>query len=655
MLNRELDVPTRTKNILEKKNIHTVNDLLHYFPRKYNDFSTIYKKIDPALNGCIGCFVGTIASESVTKSQTANKCSCVKFKLIMEEANKVSVTIFGQCYMEKRLQEMEGNLVAVCGTLQYSETYGYVISGPEHIEHIKKISSVAKIEPVYTHIKGISAETFADLMDRAIQECSDEPLIKRELLSKYGIGDMLSLKEAYHAIHYPSATDMKLAQDRIDFNDMLLYSMEIEKKSRSASKGTHVAIKSTSIVRDIIRNLPYELTEDQMNTYEGMLMDLREGKRISCLIQGDVGCGKTLLAELILFLMAENGYQSVLMAPTAILASQHYQEISNLAQRYGFHTAYLDSSVAASEKKKILADIAAGRIQIIIGTHSIVTGKMSYSRLGAVIIDEEHRFGVKQRDVLLKEAENGVNTISMSATPMPRTLASTVHGGIEVYDIRSMPSCRIPIQTAINNSDQRIFDWIEKQLHLGHQAYVVCPLIEENTDAKIMEGIQSVEQAYESYRQRFPDFSVAMLNGDMSEYEKNDVIMAFKEGKVHILISTTVIEVGVNVPNASVIVISNAERFGLATMHQLRGRVGRGKDKGYCILKSAERDNARLNIMVNCKDGFSIADEDMKLRGAGDIIGIRQSGNLRYMDLILAKPDLYEKARKIASDLIDEL
>ncbi len=655
MLNREITAATRTKNILEKKGIYTVDDLLHYFPRKYDNFSAIYKRLNPALNGQTGCFVGIIAKKSVSKSQTASKCSCVKFKLLMDDGVRVSVTIFGQCFMENRLHPLEGKQVVVCGTLQYSEPYGYVISGPVHIEPISKIQSVAKIEPVYTHIKGISEETFADLMDQAIMECSDEPVVSRELMVKYCLGDMPSLKEAYHSIHHPVNTNIQMAQDRIDFNDMLTYAMEIEKKSRSASKGTHVAIKSTKIVRDIIRNLPYELTADQMQCYEKILEDIRSGKRISCLIQGDVGCGKTLLAELVLFLMAENGYQGVLMAPTAILASQHFNEINNIAQMYGIHVAYLDGSVPAAEKKKVLSDIAVGRIQILVGTHAIVSGKINYNRLGAVIIDEEHRFGVKQRDILLKEAENGVNTISMSATPMPRTLASTIHGGIDVFDIRTMPACRIPVQTAINNSDQRIYDWIEKQLHMGRQAYVVCPLIEDNADAKVMEGVQSVEQAYENYRKRFVGYTVSMLSGDMSEKEKNSIISAFKEGTVHILISTTVIEVGVNVPNASVIVISNAERFGLATMHQLRGRVGRGKDKGYCILKSAERENPRLNIMVNCRDGFSIAEEDMKLRGAGDIIGIKQSGSHRYMDLIISKPDLYEKARQIAIQLVDEM
>lgn len=653
MLNREIAAPTRTKNILTKKNINTADDLLHYFPRKYNNFTDLYKRVNPDLDGRTGCFIGTL--ESISKSQTASKCSCVKFKLIMEDGNKISVTIFGQCFMENKLLPMEKKQIAVCGTLQYSEIYGFGISNPDHIEYSSKLRTIARIEPIYTHIKGISEETFADLMDKAIMECSDDPVITRELLIKYDLGNLPSLKEAYHTIHHPTTMDIQAAQDRINFNDMLTYAIEIEKKGRASSKGTHVAIKSTKVVRDIIKNLPYELTADQQKCYEKMLANLREGKRVSCLIQGDVGCGKTLIAELILFLMAENGYQGVLMAPTAILASQHYQEICSIAQRYGIHSAYLDGAVPASEKKKILADISAGRIQILIGTHAIVSGKINYHRLGVVIIDEEHRFGVKQRDVLLKEAENGVNSISMSATPMPRTLASTIHGGIDVFDIRTMPACRIPVQTAINNSDQRIFDWIGKQLHMGHQAYVVCPLIEENTDARAMEGIQSVEQAYEIYKKRFSGYTVAMLNGDMSESEKISTIMAFKEGSVHILISTTVIEVGVNVPNASVIVISNAERFGLATMHQLRGRVGRGNDKGYCILKSTEKNNPRLNIMVNCCDGFSIAEEDMKLRGAGDIVGIKQSGSIRYMDLIQLNPIMYEKARQIAVELVDEM
>lgn len=659
MSSQEITALTRAKNILNKKNIHTMDDLLHYFPRKYNDFSIIYKKVSPNLNGYEGCFVGTLKNGSVIKSQAATKCSCIKFKLLMENENKISVTIFGQCFMESRLYEMQGALIAVCGTLLYSTKYGYVITSPSHIERIKSIqhlSDLAKVEPVYTHIKGISDDTFSNLMDNAINECSDNPALDKNLLGKYDLLDMPTLREAYYMIHHPaSVQQIQIAQDRIDFNDMLLYAMELEMKNREASKGTHVAIKSTKVVRDIIANLPYSLTQDQQKCFDSILADLRNGKRVSCLIQGDVGCGKTLLAELVLFLMAENGYQGVLMAPTAVLASQHYQEIKNIAEKYGIDTAYLDGSVPVSKKKIIYNDISAGNIQILVGTHAIVSGKVNYSRLGVVIIDEEQRFGVNQRNVLLSESKNGVNTISMSATPMPRTLASTVHGGVDIYDIRSMPACRIPVQTAINNSDDKIFDWIEKQLKQGKQAYVVCPLIEEKTDAQVMEGVDSVEITYEKYKKRFTGYTVASLNGDMPEFEKNDTVNAFKEGKIHILISTTVIEVGVNVPNASVIVISNAERFGLATMHQLRGRVGRGKDKGYCILKSADRYNCRLNIMVNNRDGFSIAEEDMKLRGAGDIIGTRQSGSMRYMDLILSKPALYEKARQIAVEIVDEL
>lgn len=655
MLNTEINAPTRVKNILASKNIFTNDDLLHYFPRKYNDFSKVYTKVNPSLDDKAGCFIGRIENGSVAKSQTSNMCSCVKFKLLMDNSSKISVTIFGQFFMEKQLLPMEGTVVAVCGRIQYSNIYGYVISGPAHIEPAAKANAIAKIEPVYTHIKGISEENFTALLDHSIMECHDDPQISPELLEKYGLGDLPYLKDAYSMIHRPENMDLQSAQDRVDLNDMLTYSMEIERQSQSASKGTHIVIKSTKVVRNIIQSLPYDLTEDQQKCFESVLSSLREGRRVSCLIQGDVGCGKTLIAELILFLMAENGYQSVLMAPTAILARQHFQEINKIADKYGIPTAYLDGAVSSAKKKKILADMSTGGCQILVGTHAIVSGKLKYSRLGAVIIDEEHRFGVRQREVLLREAQNGINTISMSATPMPRTLASTIYGGIDVYDIRTMPACRIPVQTAINNSDQRIFDWIEGQLCKGHQAYVVCPLIEGGMDVKTMEGVQSVEQAYEKYKERFKKYTVSMLTGDMAESDKNNIIMAFKEGRIHILISTTVIEVGVNVPNASVIVISNAERFGLATMHQLRGRVGRGNDKGYCILKSAEKSNPRLNVMVKCRDGFTIAEEDLKLRGAGDLVGTKQSGSARYMDLIISKPALYDKARQIAKELIRDM
>jgi ATP-dependent DNA helicase RecG len=352
--------------------------------------------------------------------------------------------------------------------------------------------------------------------------------------------------------------------------------------------------------------------------------------------------------------MAENGYQGVLMAPTSILAKQHYEEFKTYGDRFHIPVAYLDGSVPAVEKKKILEGLKSGDIKIVIGTHTLANGKCEYANLGMTVIDEEHRFGVEQKNALLKEAERGVNTILMSATPMPHTIAGSMHGNnVKIYDIRTMPASRIPVQTAINSSDRVIFDFIEKQLKEGRQAYVVCPLIEKNEESEAMAGVISVTDTAEMYKKRFPGYKIGVLSGRLDEEETDDTIRKFKDGETDILISTTVVEVGVNVPNASVIVISNAERFGLAAMHQLRGRVGRGSYKSYCILKSSEKDNERLNTLVNCSSGFDIAEQDLKLRGAGELTGTRQSGFTHCMELVMEYPNLFGKLKELAKEMVD--
>lgn len=648
----EINTTPKRKSILEQRNIYTQNDLLHYFPRKYNDFSKVYRDITVEMNGSSGCFVGIL--DKLSKKSTDNNCSCVKFKLLMNN-KKISVTMFGQAYMYKMLSKIEKQLTVVCGTLQYSSVYGFTISSPNYVVPGYKLEQMMKIEPVYTHISGISDETMGELIGNAIDTVQESYPVEKELWEKYGVHGLISLKDAYIKIHRPVSLEMRDAEERIAADDMLSLAVELERQGRNAAKGTSVLVKSTKVITDILRNLPYSLTEDQNKYCKEMLMSLKNGKRVSALIQGDVGCGKTMISILMLFLLAENGYQGILMAPTAVLARQHYEEIRGYGEKYGIPVEYLDGTVTASAKKRILSRVKSGEVKILVGTQTLVSSDIEYNKLGIAIIDEEHRFGVAQRSVLLNKAAEGVSTISMSATPIPRTLAGALYNSdVEIYDIHTMPSNRKPIQTAINNSDRVIFDFIEKQLAEGRQAYVVCPLIENNEDNSRMDGVLSVEAVYEAYTKRFaPQYKVACLNGKMKDSEMEETIRQFKKNEIQILVSTTVIEVGVNVPNASVIVISNAERFGLATMHQLRGRVGRGEYKSYCILKSADKENPRLKIMVDNTDGFKIAEEDLKLRGAGDLTGTKQTGSSRNIDLVSRYPELYQKIKKVAKVLVD--
>ncbi len=649
----EIITTPKKKSILEKKGICTTEDLLNFLPRTYKDYSREFTEVSIHLSGSTGCFLG---EPSDLRRKYNNKRSVISFKLRSANNYYIHCTIIGQDFMYNVLDNMMNHKeIAVFGTITHSEEYGFSIMQPELVTYYGTHKKHLGIKPVYTKFSGISEDGMKELIDTALAEYDEKDMADKEMLEKYGLFKVPTTKEAYRTLHKPTSINVADAKYRLKINKLLHFALTLEENTRKEAKGTHIILNNLTIVADIINNLPYKLTADQNKYLKEMINNINAGKRVSALLQGDVSCGKTMVAILMLFAMAENGYQGVLMAPTSILAEQHYEEIKRYADKYGVEVAYLNGTVSTKEKKRILEGLSSAKVKIVVGTQSLASTKITYGHLGMVIIDEEHRFGVEQRDVLLSHAQEGVNTLVMSATPMPRTLAGAVHGNnTEIYDIKTMPAERIPVQTAINNNDKVIMNFIEDQLIEGRQAYVVCPLIEHEEEKQGMENVRSVQETVELYKDRFePFYPVAVLNGKMKEAEVDEIIKDFKENKTSILISTTVIEVGVNNPNASVIVISNAERFGLATMHQLRGRVGRGSHKSYCILQSADKENERLKTMVNCRDGFTIAQEDLKLRGAGDIIGVKQSGVSEYIDLIQEEPKLYETCCKMAVEILN--
>ncbi|MBO5373762.1 MAG: DEAD/DEAH box helicase [Lachnospiraceae bacterium] len=649
----EIITTPKKKSILEKKGIYTNEDLLNFLPRAYKDYSREFTEISIHLSGSTGCFLG---EPSDLRRKYNNKRSVISFKLRSANNYYIHCTIIGQDFMYNVLDNMMNHKeIAVFGTITHSEDYGFSIMQPELVTYYGTHKKHLGIKPVYTKFSGISEDGMKELIDTALAEYDEKDIADKEMLERYGLFKVPATKEAYRMLHKPASMNIADAKYRLKINKLLHFALTLEENTRKEAKGTHIILNNLTIVADIIKNLPYKLTVDQNKYLKEMINNINAGKRVSALLQGDVSCGKTMVAILMLFAMAENGYQGVLMAPTSILAEQHYEEIKKYADKYGVEVAYLNGTVSTKEKKRIAQGLSSATIKIVVGTQSLASTKITYGHLGMVIIDEEHRFGVEQRDVLLSHAQEGVNTLVMSATPMPRTLAGAVHGNnTEIYDIKTMPAERIPVQTAINNSDAVIMNFIEEQLIAGRQAYVVCPLIEHEEEKQGMENVRSVQETVELYKDRFePFYPVAVLNGKMKEAEVDEIIKSFKENKTSILISTTVIEVGVNNTNASVIVISNAERFGLATMHQLRGRVGRGSHKSYCILQSSDKENERLQTMVNCRDGFTIAQEDLKLRGAGDIIGVKQSGVSEYIDLIQEEPKLYETCCKMAVEILN--
>lgn len=444
---------------------------------------------------------------------------------------------------------------------------------------------------------------------------------------------------------------VKKAKYRLNIDDLLYFALQLEEKKRNLPAGSVYGIHSLAITTKIIKNLPFQLTKDQKSAYEELVNRIRSGKRLNALIQGDVGCGKTILAFLLMFVMADNGFQSVLLAPTQVLASQHYNELKEMAAQYNIDVVYIANGLKKKEREAILKSIEDGSALMIVGTHSVLSKEVKFHDLGLSITDEEHRFGVLQREEITTKAKAGMHTVTMSATPIPRSLSDVLLSTTEVFNIQSMPNGRKPIQTAICASQNTIFQFIKKEIEKGHQAYVVCPLIEDKQG--VMEGILSVEQTYTEYANIFGKNAVAVLNGKMNEDETEKVIRSFKNGEIKILVSTTVVEVGVNVSNATVIVINNAERFGLASLHQLRGRVGRGNSQGYCILNSVHKNNKRLLALCKYKNGFQIAESDYALRGSGNILGTEQSGSNYYVELSMKYPDLFSELQKYAKKYMD--
>lgn len=651
MLLTEFDISTRQLNALQKKGLTSTENTARYFPYKYLDYSTPVG-LQSDMDNTPASIIGTL--EKYFQSYTNGRL-IIKAKVRDEQTNEVlHISWFGAKYMLSILESYEKDAtVLVCGNVSYLQQYNcYTMTNPFLIT--REILLNQKIHTVYRKVRGVSEEGLGKIVEFCVRNGNEPDPLPKEFLKKYKLMDE---QEAVFAMHHPlNMKQLDKAKQRLLFDDMLYFAMKMEEKKRNLPVGSPYGIKRMAIVKDVIKKLPYELTQDQQGVLDALIEEIRDGKRISALIQGDVGCGKSIVSFLIMILMAESGYQATLLAPTSILARQHYEELCELCEGTGINIAYLDGTLKAREKKAVLKTIADGSCQLIVGTHTVFGADVVYKNLALTITDEEHKFGVNQRKALEKNAVNGMHTISMSATPIPKTLATTIYEDtMKVYNIKSMPKGRKPIQTTIFSKETGIYKFLKMEIEKGRQAYVVCPLVTEN-NSETMENVKSVEETLKDYQTYFAGsgINVAAISGKMKKEELEQTISDFKENKVQILISTTVIEVGVNNPNASVIVISNAERYGLAALHQLRGRVGRGKHNGYCILKSEQYENERLIALTKTTDGFKIAEEDMRLRGAGNLIGTEQSGFTKYMEQILEHTKLYERVKLFASDFVDD-
>lgn len=639
---------TRAYNILKKRKMETVEDVCQLFPSKYYDFSFINPLNTSRLDKNYA-FVCKLVSYELKKQLSIYIVRCTLQDIYTQ--NELCVSWFGTTEMYNVLKKdyRPGDTCFIGGKLKASNKKNLFFMSNPIIFKKYDGESDCHIYTAYEKIRGISESNFERIINDCLEHATIPDKVPRELLHKY---NLIPKDEAIREMHKPSSVEqIKRAKYRLNMDDLLYFALQLEEKNRNLPAGSVYGIHSLATTTKIIENLPFQLTKDQKSAYEELVNRIRSGKRLNALIQGDVGCGKTILAFLLMFVMADNGFQSVLFAPTQVLASQHYNELKEMAAPYDIDVVYIANGLKKKEREAILKSIEDGSALMIVGTHSVLSKEVKFHDLGLSITDEEHRFGVLQREEITTKAKAGMHTVTMSATPIPRSLSDVLLSTTEVFNIQSMPNGRKPIQTAICASQNTIFQFIKKEIEKGHQAYVVCPLIEDKQGA--MEGILSVEQTYAEYTDAFGKGAVAVLNGKMKEDETENVIQSFKDGEIKILVSTTVVEVGVNVPNATVIVINNAERFGLASLHQLRGRVGRGNSPGYCILNSVHKDNKRLIALCKYKNGFQIAEADYALRGSGNILGTEQSGSNYYVELSMRYPNLFSELQKYAKKYMD--
>lgn len=668
----ELDYPftdTQLKS-LERRQFTYIEDFLRNTPKKYHDYTNpvsllpLYNEMDIAVTGTL---------KSVSRKKV-NGRFMVKAEIQEPISGQIlHINWIGMFFIYDEIKEWRDKEIFVGGKLQYLEGGCYFSMLNPYII-TDDLTNYRKIIPEYSSMKGFTDEEINLLVIKCLMEYEEEEILSDELRKKY---NQPGIEKAIWDIHVPnSMEDAVQGMKRLEFNDLLYFAAKMEQNARSLPKGSAYGIQTIKNTIDFVNQFPYELTKDQNEIYKTILEKIKEGKRINALVQGDVGCGKTVVAFIFMLMMADNGYQSVLMAPTNVLAKQHYNELSAYAEKYDYKVAYLGGKQTQKEKKEIYKKIKEGYYQFIVGTQGVISPKIEYHNLAMMITDEEHRFGVLQRNALIKRANEGVHTITMSATPIPRTVATALYkGNIDIYTIKTKPAGRQEVKTTIFNKERGIFNFLMQQLEKGYQVYVICPLIEKTDKNSKMSKIESIDEVYQKYKTYFTEnkamingeekeVQIAVVNGKMCTKESDDILDRFKKNEYQILISTTVIEVGVNVPNANVIVINNAERFGLATLHQLRGRVGRGNTQAYCILKSDcvsnlelkenKKSLERLDVLCKSNDGFEIALMDLKQRGTGDILGTKQSGKNEYIDLMLDNQDLYNSINDDVDKMCDD-
>ncbi len=621
--------------------IFCVDSLIHFYPRKYEDWSAS-KSLEAVKSGetvsIKATLITPVKEAMIRRGLTLFKC---KFS---DGENVISVTIFNNKYLAKSLRIYEDYYLY--GKIEKS-LLNFSMNSPK----IEKAENILAIQPVYPAKEKLTSRSISKIMKTALDELGEiEETLDDEIMQKYSL---ISLDKAIRNIHFPNSADDYLpARKRLIFEELLTLQLGLLKLKSNKKSETALVIKD-DYSSEFEKLLPFNLTNAQKRTISECLQDMKSKYPCNRLVQGDVGSGKTAVAASLIYSVIKNGYQATMMAPTEILATQHYESLLKILAPTGINIRLLTGSTPAKEKKEIKKALFDGEIDLIIGTHALIQNDVAFKNLALVITDEQHRFGVKQRAQLAEKGED-VHTIVMSATPIPRTLGLILYGDLDISILDELPPGRQEIRTDVVDSryHKRLYKFIKDAIARGEQCYIVCPAVEENET-----NIKSAEElADELANGEFKGYNLGILHGKMKPKDKEAIMKSFASGKVSLLVATTVVEVGVDVPNATIMVIENAERFGLSTLHQLRGRVGRGNKKSYCVLVSdakGETARERLMTMKKYSDGFKIADTDLKLRGPGDFFGSRQHGlpELKIADMV-EDMDTLQNAQECAKSIL---
>lgn len=648
-VNRIKGVGEKTAALFGKINVYTIDDLIRHYPRDYETYDAPVS-VREAVPGKLQTIYGQITA--IPNIKKVRNLSILNAVLKDSNGESIQLTFFNMPFLKKVLKP--GGFYLFRGLIQQRGIHK-IMEQPRMFTWDEYQKKTGRLLPRYALTKGLTNQTVQKSVAQALEYYPPEKeYLPQMILQKY---PMLSHREAIYALHFPeSREELLTARNRMVFEEFFSFLLVLRKNKELAAKTeNHFPMYETADTVRFLEQLPFPLTKAQKKVWGELREDMGSPYAMNRLIQGDVGSGKTILAVLALLMCAANGYQGAMMAPTEVLAVQHFETISGYIEKYGiaFRPVLLTGSMTAKEKREAYAKIASGEANLIIGTHALIQEKVEYSSLALVVTDEQHRFGVRQRETLAAKGSEP-HVLVMSATPIPRTLAIILYGDLKVSVIDELPANRLPIKNCVVGTSYRpkAYEFIAKEVAAGRQAYVICPMVEEGES----EDLENVVDYTEKLRAVLPpSVQVAYLHGKMRPADKNRIMEEFAAKEIDVLVSTTVIEVGINVPNATVMMVENAERFGLAQLHQLRGRVGRGEFQSYCIFIStseAKETMERLQILNHSNDGFHIASEDLKLRGPGDIFGIRQSGEFAFV-----LGDIYTDANilKEASDAVEQL